>query len=124
MVDRDRRRAGRDGLLPVRLDRLGQPRPGRRLLLRYSGSGVVGRPRHPAAGRASRPRTPHLLMADIPGWLLRHTVSIEPLLGEGSHGPTYGPAVTVRCFRDDKRKLNRGPKTSEVTSESTLYMRR
>lgn len=62
-------------------------------------------------------------MAVIPAFLLRHTVSVEPLTGEGGNGPTYGPAATVRCFRDDKRRLVRGRDGSEVVSETTLYMR-
>jgi hypothetical protein len=62
-------------------------------------------------------------MAAIPGWLLRHEVTVEPLLSEGSHGPVYGLPVAVQCFRDDKRKLVRGKDGSEITSETTLYMR-
>jgi len=62
-------------------------------------------------------------MGAIPAWLLRHTAVVEPLVGEGSHGPVYGPAVTVRCMRDDKRRLVRSRDGSEVTSETTLYMR-
>lgn len=33
----------------------------------------------------------------VPPHLLRHTVTVEPYLGEGGAGPLYGPAVTVRC---------------------------
>jgi regulator of RNase E activity RraA len=62
-------------------------------------------------------------MAAIPSFLLRHTVTIEPFANEGPFGPTYGPATTVRCFRDDKRRLVRAAKDSEVVSETTLYMR-
>lgn len=32
-------------------------------------------------------------MSRVPGWLLRHRVSIEPYLGDSAYGPTYGPAV-------------------------------
>lgn len=62
-------------------------------------------------------------MGSIPKWMLRHTATVEPPTGEGSHGPTYGPPAVVRCFRDDKRRLIRGRDGSEVVSETTLYMR-
>lgn len=61
-------------------------------------------------------------MAAIPSFLLRHEVTVEPLLSEGSHGPVHGLPVTVRCFRDDKRRQVRGKDGSEVVSETTLYM--
>ena len=59
----------------------------------------------------------------IPGFLLRHTVTLEPLLGEGPFGPTFGPPVPVRCFRDDARRLVRDASGAQVVSETTLYMR-
>ncbi|MEV4457014.1 hypothetical protein [Microbispora sp. NPDC049633] len=61
-------------------------------------------------------------MGAIPAFLLRHTVTIRPLLGEGSFGPKHGDPVTVpRCFVDEKRRLVRGPTGSEVVSEATVY---
>ena len=60
-------------------------------------------------------------MASIPVFLLRHTATIEPYLGAGAHGPLYGPAVSVRCFADDKRRRVRNPSGDEVISETTLY---
>ncbi|MBA9003735.1 hypothetical protein [Thermomonospora cellulosilytica] len=62
-------------------------------------------------------------MPGIPSFLLRHEVVVEPLIGEGPFGSTYGPRTAVRCFRDDKRRLVRGTDGSEVVSETTLYMR-
>lgn len=62
-------------------------------------------------------------MASVPGWLLRHTVSVEAAAGEGPHGPRYAAAATVECFRDDKRRLVRGKDGSRVTSDTTLYMK-
>lgn len=52
-------------------------------------------------------------------WLLRHEIIIEPYLGQGGNGPTYGPPVTVKCFRDDGRKLVRNAAGEQVVSEST-----
>lgn len=62
-------------------------------------------------------------MSAIPRFLLRHTVQVEPLVGEGPFGPLFGSPVTVRCFRDDKRRLVRDASGTEVVSETTLYMR-
>ncbi|TDD25063.1 hypothetical protein E1287_37615 [Actinomadura sp. KC06] len=62
-------------------------------------------------------------MGAIPAFLLRHSVSVEAYEGEGPFGTVYAAAVDVRCFRDDKRRLVRGKDGSEVTSETTLYMR-
>jgi hypothetical protein len=61
-------------------------------------------------------------MATIPGWLLRHTATVEPFIGEGPFGPAYGAAVAVRCFADDKQRLVRDKEGSEVVSQTTLYM--
>ena len=62
-------------------------------------------------------------MAGIPAFLLRHTVTVEPLAGEGPFGATFGPAGEVRCFRDDRRRLVRDITGSQVVSETTLFMR-
>lgn len=62
-------------------------------------------------------------MAAIPRWLLRHTATIEPLIGEGPFGSAYGPAAEVRCMRDDGRRLVRDITGSQVVSSTTLYMR-
>lgn len=61
-------------------------------------------------------------MAGIPGWLLRHRITVEPYLGDSAYGPTYGPAVAgVRCFLDAQTRLVRSPGGDEVTSSSTAY---
>lgn len=66
-------------------------------------------------------------MGDIPGRLLIHTAVIEPLAGEGPLGAVYGPPVTVRCRREDKRRLVRTAgdtrTENEVVSFAVLYMR-
>ncbi|MBG0830515.1 hypothetical protein HS041_22395 [Planomonospora sp. ID67723] len=61
-------------------------------------------------------------MADLPAYLLRHTVTVEPLTGEGPYGPEYGPAAEVRCFIDDKRRLVRDKTGAQVVSETTVFM--
>lgn len=62
-------------------------------------------------------------MSAVPGWLLRHTVSIEPLTGQGPYGPVYGEAVAVRGFLDQNTRMVRNPQGEEVTSSSTFYCR-
>lgn len=61
-------------------------------------------------------------MGGIPGFLLRHTVTVEPFEGEGPFGTTYGAPVEVRCFVDEKRQLVRNNEGSEVVSSTTVYM--
>ena len=58
---------------------------------------------------------------NFPGYLKRHSVTVEPFLGDTAYGPTYGPAVTVKCFRDDDQKLVKTPGGDEVNSVATLY---
>lgn len=60
-------------------------------------------------------------MALIPRFLLRHTITIEPFTGQGGNGPTYGPAVTVRCFRDDTRRRVLNALGEQVLSGTTCY---
>ncbi|GAA2825356.1 hypothetical protein RMN57_13245 [Kitasatospora sp. CM 4170] len=62
-------------------------------------------------------------MSGIPGWLLRHQVSVEPYLGDSAYGPRYGPLVVVRCFLDQATRLVRAADGREVTSSSTVYAR-
>lgn len=60
-------------------------------------------------------------MPDLPGFLLRHSVLVEPYEGEGPFGPEYGEQTSVLCFVDDKRRLVIGPTGDQVTSETTFY---
>lgn len=62
-------------------------------------------------------------MGELPAFLLRHTVQIEPFEGDGPYGPEYGEQVTERAFVDEKRKLVRDAEGAEVVSETTVYMR-
>lgn len=60
-------------------------------------------------------------MPEIPDSWLVHTVTVEPQVGEGAYGDSYGPPVQVRCFRDDARQVVRNASGAEVVSETTLY---
>ncbi|MFE3449627.1 hypothetical protein ACFXJ8_11895 [Nonomuraea sp. NPDC059194] len=62
-------------------------------------------------------------MGNLPAWLLRHTVIVEPFEGEGPFGPEFGDQVTERAFIDEKRRLVRDAEGVEVVSETTVYMR-
>ncbi|MEU5979389.1 hypothetical protein [Streptomyces sp. NPDC047315] len=57
----------------------------------------------------------------VPGWLLQHTVTVEPYKGDSAYGPQYGPAVQVRCFLDDQTRTVRRPDGQEVVSSATFY---
>lgn len=57
----------------------------------------------------------------IPPNLMPHTADIEPYIGAGATGPVYGPAVTVRCLREDTRRLVRNPSGGEAVSSTTLW---
>lgn len=59
----------------------------------------------------------------IPGWLLRvmgQDVTVEAFEGDGSFGPAYAAAVTVRALVEDTRRLVRDEAGTEVVSASTL----
>ncbi len=62
-----------------------------------------------------------LLMGRIPGWLLIHTISVEPYKGDSSKGPVYGTSVQVRCFLDEQTRAVRSAGGEQVTSTSTAY---
>jgi hypothetical protein len=62
-------------------------------------------------------------VSSIPGFLLRHRVTVEPFLGNSSTGPRYGPPAEVQCFVEEKTRMVRSPAGEEVTSSSTVYAR-
>lgn len=66
-------------------------------------------------------------MGVIPAFLLIHSISVEPYLGQAGDGSElFGPAAAVPCFVDEKVRRVRTPNTStstgdEVLSEATAY---
>ena len=62
-------------------------------------------------------------MTVIPGWMLGHTVTVEPYAGSSAYGPVYGSPVTVACFLDQKTRTVRDRTNREVVSTSTFYAR-
>jgi hypothetical protein len=60
----------------------------------------------------------------IPGYLLRHRVTVETFQGTtGAHGPSYAPGALLRCFLEQRTRTVRNPKGEEVVSSGTLYAR-
>lgn len=58
----------------------------------------------------------------IPRFLMRHTVTIEPYLGDTSKGPKYGaPVVVTPCFVDEQTRGVRTPAGEQVTSTTTVF---
>jgi len=59
----------------------------------------------------------------VPGWLLRHSVTVEAYEGDSAYGPRYAAPVAVRCFLDQKIRTVRGQTGEEVVSSGTFYAR-
>jgi hypothetical protein len=60
-------------------------------------------------------------VSKVPGWLLRHRITIEPYKGDSSTGPLYGPPQQVRAFVDEQTRAVVSPGGETVTSSSTAY---
>lgn len=58
----------------------------------------------------------------IPGWLLPHSVQIEPYLGTTGNGPAFGPAVTAPAMVQDKRRTVLSPAGEEVSSDTAVFL--
>lgn len=61
-------------------------------------------------------------MSVIPGWLLRHTVTIEAYLGDTAYTPSYGPPVAARAFVEETIRTVRNKNGEEVTASTTVYL--
>ncbi|MGI5350212.1 hypothetical protein ACQEU8_36575 [Streptomyces sp. CA-250714] len=57
---------------------------------------------------------------NVPGWLLRHRITVEPYRGDSAYGPTYGPAVAVRALVAETVKTVRDKEGREVTSTAQI----
>jgi hypothetical protein len=57
----------------------------------------------------------------LPGWLLQHTITIEPYEGTGAYGHVYGPPTAVRCFVDEQTRTVRSAAGDQTTSSGTAY---
>ncbi len=61
------------------------------------------------------------MVTGVPGFLLVHQVTVEPYLGDGAYGPSYGVPVPVACFLDETTRMVRAKDGREITSSSTAY---
>ncbi|MGD6762046.1 hypothetical protein ACOKM5_24235 [Streptomyces sp. BH097] len=58
---------------------------------------------------------------NVPRWLLRHRVTVEPYAGDSAYGPTYGPPVEdVPALVAETVKTVRNPQGREVTSTAQI----
>jgi hypothetical protein len=51
----------------------------------------------------------------------RHVASVEPYLGSGAYGDTYGAPFDLPCVYEGVRQLVRGADGSEAVSEGRLF---
>lgn len=63
------------------------------------------------------------MVRQVPGFLLRHTVTVEPYLGSSSKGDRYGPAGPVACLLDERTQMVTSPGGEEVSSGSSYITR-
>ncbi|MFM9602680.1 hypothetical protein [Streptomyces turgidiscabies] len=63
------------------------------------------------------------MVRQVPGFLLRHTVTVEPYLGSSSKSDSYGTAEAVRCLLDETTKQVTSPGGQIVTSGSNYITR-
>jgi hypothetical protein len=63
------------------------------------------------------------MVRQVPGFLLRHTVTVEPYLGSTSKNDSYGTAEAVRCLFDETTKQVTTPGGQTVTSGSNYITR-
>ncbi|WP_343242680.1 hypothetical protein [Streptomyces sp. SID8111] len=59
---------------------------------------------------------------NVPAWLLRHRISVEPYAGDSAYGPRYGPPVEdVPALVAFRIRVVRDREGREVTSTATIY---
>lgn len=58
-------------------------------------------------------------MKQVPGFLLRHRVTVEAYQGASSRGDVYASAVVVRCLWDDSAQQVTTAGGEQVTSTSS-----
>ncbi|MFI0736414.1 hypothetical protein ACH4S9_46705 [Streptomyces sp. NPDC021225] len=58
---------------------------------------------------------------NVPRWLLRHRITVEPYLGDSAYGPTYGdPVKDVPALVAEEIKTVRDREGREVTSTAQI----
>ncbi|MFC9294382.1 hypothetical protein ACFTWH_00285 [Streptomyces sp. NPDC057011] len=60
------------------------------------------------------------MVTRVPPSLLRHRVGVEPYLGDGAYGPTYGPLVGHPALVGEAVRMVRTPDGRTVTSSAQI----
>ncbi|MFG2773753.1 hypothetical protein [Streptomyces sp. NPDC048350] len=60
------------------------------------------------------------MVTRVPPSLLRHRIGVEPYLGDGAYGPTYGPLVEHPALVGEAVRMVRAPDGREVTSSAQI----
>lgn len=58
-------------------------------------------------------------MKQIPAFLMRHRVQVEPYLGTNAAGEVFGTAQPIRCMFTEKIKMVRNAQGESVSSSSS-----
>lgn len=58
-------------------------------------------------------------MKQIPGWMMRHKVFVEPYIGTNAAGEVFGTKSGVKCHFIEKVKMVRNAQGEEVSSSSS-----
>lgn len=59
----------------------------------------------------------------LPGFWLRHRVTVEPYEGDSAYEPIYGVPVVVRCWLEQKTRTVQDKTGQQVVSSGTFYAR-
>ncbi|MEU6822803.1 hypothetical protein ABZ921_19425 [Streptomyces atriruber] len=60
-------------------------------------------------------------MVNLPAFLLRHRITVEPYLGDSAYGPQYGPAVAdIPALVAESVRLVRAADGRDVTSTAQV----
>lgn len=59
---------------------------------------------------------------ELPATFYVHRMAVQPLLGSGPYGDSYGDPVEVPCWINHTRRLVRNVEGEEVVSEATVAL--
>jgi hypothetical protein len=58
-------------------------------------------------------------MKQLPGFMMRHTVYLEPFIGTNAAGEVFGVKTPVKCHYAEKIQMVRNAQGEEVSSSSS-----
>ncbi|MFD7508123.1 hypothetical protein ACFV5N_02065 [Streptomyces sp. NPDC059853] len=56
----------------------------------------------------------------VPAALLRHTVTVEPYIGDSAYGPRYGPPATVRALVYARPRIVRAADGRQLVASASV----